>query len=70
MRVRIDRTATVRDFLREQLSAQAVRDSHDHVPLVEIRRLAGLPAGDALFGTLLAVENFPVGVDEEDRDGR
>ena len=63
VRVRVDRNATVGEFLRGQLAAQAARDSHDHVPLVEIRRQAGLAPGDELFGTLLAVENFPVGVD-------
>jgi amino acid adenylation domain-containing protein len=66
VRVRVDRTATVGDFLRGQLAAQAVRDSHDHVPLVRIRRHAGLPPGDELFGTLLAVENFPIGMDGRD----
>jgi amino acid adenylation domain-containing protein len=66
VRVRVDRTASVGDFLRDQLAAQAVRDSHDHVPLVQIRRHAGAPPGDELFGTLLAVENFPIGMDESD----
>ena len=63
VRVRIDRSVTAGDFLRGQLAAQSARDAHDHVPLVEIRRHAGVPPGDELFGTLLAVENFPVGAD-------
>jgi amino acid adenylation domain-containing protein len=66
VRVRLDRpgrAATAGGFLRDQLAAQGARDAHDHVPLVEIRRHAGLPPAEELFGTLLAVENFPVGGD-------
>ncbi|HEY2443582.1 MAG TPA: amino acid adenylation domain-containing protein, partial [Streptosporangiaceae bacterium] len=63
VRVQIDRRRAAGDFLRDQLAAQSARDEYDHVPLVEIRRQAGLPPGDELFGTLFAVENFPVGVD-------
>jgi amino acid adenylation domain-containing protein len=63
VRVRIDRHRRVGDFLRDQLAAQSARDAHAHIPLVEIRQHAGLPPGDELFGSLLAVENFPVGTD-------
>ncbi|MGD0603556.1 MAG: amino acid adenylation domain-containing protein [Streptosporangiaceae bacterium] len=63
VRVRVDRHRQVGDFLRDQLAAQAAREPHEHVPLVEIVRQAGLPPGEELFATLLAVENFPVSID-------
>ena len=35
--------------------------AHEHAPLTEVQGWSGLPAGTALFDTLLVYENYPVG---------
>ena len=59
--VEIARDADIGEWLRRLQQEQAQRESHGYLPLVEIQRLLGIQAGEALFDTLLVFQNFPVG---------
>ncbi|WP_460625045.1 amino acid adenylation domain-containing protein, partial [Kitasatospora kifunensis] len=58
IRVRIDRSEPVREFLAERMARTAALQERQYTPLSTVRRLAGV---DELFDTLLVVENFPLG---------
>jgi amino acid adenylation domain-containing protein/non-ribosomal peptide synthase protein (TIGR01720 family) len=59
LRVTLDRSLSVTDWLAAAGRRMNALRPHDHVPLARIRGLA--PAADGpLFDTILVVENFPV----------
>ncbi|WP_344604656.1 non-ribosomal peptide synthase/polyketide synthase [Streptomyces glaucus] len=60
-RVTVDGDAPRDAWLRALQTARAEDRRFDHLPLTEVQRLAGLPAGTALFDSLLVFENYPVG---------
>ncbi len=47
-------------WLQGLQARQAESREHEYAPLVEVRALSEVPAGDPLFETLLVFENFPV----------
>ncbi|KAF1029385.1 MAG: Linear gramicidin synthase subunit B [Burkholderia plantarii] len=50
----------VADWLEQvQRDGVAARE-HEHLPLADVQRLAGIEGGEALFDTLLVFENYPV----------
>ncbi len=59
VRVRVDPEAALLPWLAALQAAQIAAHAHQHAPLAAIQRWAGLPPGQALFDTLLVVENTP-----------
>ncbi|MCW7539366.1 amino acid adenylation domain-containing protein [Aquabacterium sp. A7-Y] len=59
LRVRADGGARVGEWLRELQARNAGLRQHEHLPLARVQALAGR-GGQALFESLLVVENFPV----------
>ncbi|MYM92108.1 hypothetical protein GTP91_33700, partial [Rugamonas sp. FT82W] len=59
MRVQLDGASTARQLLADIAAASVDLAEHAHLPLTEIQRLAGLDAGDALFDTIVVIENLP-----------
>ncbi|AFK56333.1 non-ribosomal peptide synthetase [Tistrella mobilis] len=59
LRVTLDRSLNVTDWLAAAQRRMNALRPHDHVPLARIRGLAPLVDGP-LFDTILVVENFPV----------
>ncbi len=59
-RIGIAANARLSDWLSQLQTAQARREEHAHLPLVDIQGMASLPSGAALFETLLVLENYPV----------
>ncbi|MDG9701520.1 non-ribosomal peptide synthetase [Streptomyces sp. DH37] len=60
-RVTVDGGARCDAWLREVQSARAEDRRFDHVPLTDLHEWSGLPAGTAMFDSLLVFENYPVG---------
>ena len=60
VRVLVAEDRAVGPWLLELQKRQAERLEHQHVPLVEIQEWSDLPAGVALFDSLLVFENFPL----------
>ncbi|MEU8587398.1 non-ribosomal peptide synthase/polyketide synthase [Streptomyces sp. NPDC048664] len=60
-RVRVDGTAPCDTWLRAFQDARAEDRRFDHMPLGELRPLTRLPAGSAMFDSLVVFENYPVG---------
>ncbi|MEU6776075.1 non-ribosomal peptide synthase/polyketide synthase [Streptomyces sp. NPDC046759] len=60
-RVTVDGTARCAAWLRAVQDARAEDRRFDHVPLNTLHGLAQLPAGTALFESLVVFENYPVG---------
>jgi amino acid adenylation domain-containing protein/non-ribosomal peptide synthase protein (TIGR01720 family) len=60
VRVRVDGTAPVASWLRDLQATQAESRGFDHVALPRLRAWSGVPAGAALFDSLLVFENYPV----------
>ena len=58
VRARVDSDRPVADWLRELQDRQATARQFDYMPLVQIQAGSDVPAGAALFETLLGVENY------------
>lgn len=58
-RCSVDEDAPVTTFLRDLFAAQLDSAEHEHLSLVDVQRAAGVPAGQALFDTVLIYENYP-----------
>ncbi|TMD02125.1 MAG: non-ribosomal peptide synthetase, partial [Chloroflexi bacterium] len=61
VRVRVDEERQIAAWLGELQATQVAMGAHEHAPLTEVQGWSGLPAGTALFDTLLVYENYPVG---------
>lgn len=59
VRVRADGTQTVASLLRQIQSQQLDNEDHGFLSLPEIQRVSGAKPGQALFDTLVVVENYP-----------
>ncbi|MFH8369394.1 non-ribosomal peptide synthase/polyketide synthase [Streptomyces sp. NPDC018031] len=60
-RVTVDGGARCHAWLRRTQDARAEDRRFDHVPLPDLQDWSGLPAGTAMFDSLLVFENYPVG---------
>ncbi|MEU3573969.1 amino acid adenylation domain-containing protein, partial [Kitasatospora sp. NPDC036755] len=67
-RVRIP-DGEVRTWLRDLQERQSDGRRHDHLALPRIQALSELPAGEALFDSMLVFENYPVDESAADRTG-
>ncbi|HET9256037.1 MAG TPA: amino acid adenylation domain-containing protein, partial [Pseudonocardiaceae bacterium] len=68
-RVRVDRDATVLDWLRELQAGQAQSRTFDFVALAQLRALSDLPAGVSLFDSMIVFENYPFETPADDDPG-
>ncbi|MGV9251182.1 non-ribosomal peptide synthase/polyketide synthase [Streptomyces sp. NPDC003697] len=68
-RVGVDGGARCDAWLRGMQQARAEDRRFDHVPLTDLHALSGLPAGTALFDSLVVFENYPVGDTTADAHG-
>ncbi len=59
VRVRLDGTAGVRDWLIDLRAGRLTARPHECTPLADIQRWSEIPAGTTLFDTLLLFENEP-----------
>ena len=59
-RVLIEATARIADWLRSLQQAQVEREAHGFMALLDIQRCSGMRAGNALFDSVLVVENQPL----------
>ncbi|MFJ7907176.1 non-ribosomal peptide synthase/polyketide synthase [Kitasatospora sp. NPDC096204] len=62
-------TGSVRSWLRDLQDRQSDGRRHDHLALPRIQGLSELPAGEALFDSMLVFENYPVDESAADRTG-
>ncbi|MBB5954029.1 amino acid adenylation domain-containing protein/non-ribosomal peptide synthase protein (TIGR01720 family) [Saccharothrix tamanrassetensis] len=60
VRVQIDGTRPVADWLRELQAAQAESRRFEHVPLTRLQAWSGVPGGTNLFDSAVIFENYPV----------
>lgn len=60
IRVRVPPAAGVVPFLRDLQQDLAESVAHGHLPLVDVRALADVPADRALFGHILVLESYPL----------
>jgi amino acid adenylation domain-containing protein len=60
VRVQFSTGRTVRECLQQHQQWVSAASQFDHASLAEIHRWAGRKDGEALFSTLLVVENFPI----------
>lgn len=60
VRYRFEEGQQVIELMRQQMREQAYRESHGHVPLIEITRQSTLREG-RLFETLYQYQNYPMG---------
>ncbi|HEX2093151.1 MAG TPA: amino acid adenylation domain-containing protein, partial [Longimicrobiaceae bacterium] len=60
VRVRLRPDAEVTPWLREIQAAQVRAREHGHCSLQQIHEWSGVPAGERLFDTLLAFQNYPL----------
>ena len=67
MRVRLEGAARVDEWLRALQEDAATLREHQYTPLVEVQKWSDVPAGEALFESLVAFENYPM--DAALRDG-
>ncbi|MFH1060591.1 MAG: amino acid adenylation domain-containing protein [Pseudomonadota bacterium] len=63
LRVRTTPDTTGADLARAVAADLIAHQAHQHTPLVEVRAAANLRAGEELFGSLVAVENYPLDQD-------
>ncbi len=63
LRLRIEPSQSIGDWLRELQRANAEMRQHDTLGLTEIARYAATERGSASFDTLLVFENYPVDAD-------
>ncbi|MEM8930320.1 MAG: amino acid adenylation domain-containing protein, partial [Acidobacteriota bacterium] len=57
-RTRIDRDATVADFVAQVQREQVERQRYEYSPLIDVRRWSGITAGQPLFETLMIFLRF------------
>ena len=60
VRVRLPGDSQVLAWLQGIQAQQAEQSAFEHCALAEVQALSGVPGGEALFETLLVVENYPV----------
>lgn len=60
VRVRISSKETVRSLLRKIQEQCAEMREYEHSPLVQVKKWSGLPAGEPLFESIVAFENYPI----------
>jgi amino acid adenylation domain-containing protein/non-ribosomal peptide synthase protein (TIGR01720 family) len=60
VRVSVDGSRPVASWLRDLQAAQAESRGFDHIALPRLRTWSGVPAGTAMFDSLLVFENYPV----------
>lgn len=56
---RIEPSRNVADWLRSLQHDNVSRREHEHIPLYDIQRWAGMP-GQVLFDTIIVFENYPI----------
>jgi amino acid adenylation domain-containing protein/non-ribosomal peptide synthase protein (TIGR01720 family) len=61
VRVRIDPSRPVAEWLTDLRRRQGERQPHEHAPLSRVQRWSDAPVGAALFHSLVVFENYPVG---------
>jgi amino acid adenylation domain-containing protein/non-ribosomal peptide synthase protein (TIGR01720 family) len=60
VRVQIDDSAVLVDWLQRLQAEQVEMRSYEFSPLAQVQRWSDMPAGTPLFQTILAFENYPV----------
>jgi amino acid adenylation domain-containing protein/non-ribosomal peptide synthase protein (TIGR01720 family) len=60
VRVRLDATLSVADWLRGVQQQNLESRRFEHTPLIDIRRQAGLSGDDHLFASVLVFDNYPI----------
>ncbi|NOK13568.1 amino acid adenylation domain-containing protein, partial [Corallococcus exercitus] len=79
LRVRITPADTLVSWLQGIQTQQVSLSAHEHCPLVQVQSWSELPRGQALFESLVVVENYPIdasikerarGLDVRDFEGR
>lgn len=60
VRVRVADAAPVATWLQQLQAEHATATAYEHTALMSIQEWSGLPAGEALFKSLLVFENYPV----------
>jgi amino acid adenylation domain-containing protein/non-ribosomal peptide synthase protein (TIGR01720 family) len=68
VRVRVEPSLPFPDWLRRLQDEQAEARQHEHSPLSEVRRWSEVPAGQPLFESTFAFNNYPT-TDALSRDG-
>ncbi|MET0396637.1 MAG: non-ribosomal peptide synthase/polyketide synthase [Longimicrobiaceae bacterium] len=61
VRARVEGAATLREWLRRLQAEQVEAREHEYAPLADVQRWSGAPAGEPLFESLVAFENYPMG---------
>ena len=73
VRVRVEAEAPLGGGSGRLQEEQAEAREYEHAPLVEVQRWSGVPPGEALFGSLVVFENYPIdealGEQEDRRTG-
>jgi non-ribosomal peptide synthetase component F len=59
VRVRVSGSETPGEWLRSLQNEQLRAREHEHVALVQLQKWSEVPAGEPLFDTLVAFENYP-----------
>ena len=59
LRVRVPRSAAIRDWIRDVQHRQAAVREHEQAGLVDVLRCAGLPRAEQAFEHILVFENYP-----------
>ncbi|HEV2145843.1 MAG TPA: amino acid adenylation domain-containing protein, partial [Longimicrobiaceae bacterium] len=60
VRVRLDGAATLGEWLAALQAEQVQAREFEYSPLVQVQRWSEVPAGEALFDSLVAFENYPI----------
>jgi amino acid adenylation domain-containing protein/non-ribosomal peptide synthase protein (TIGR01720 family) len=59
LRLHLDPRQSLVDWLTQMQARRTAQTPHAHLPLAELAQAAGLPDGDALFGTAVRIQNHP-----------
>ncbi|MEM9381319.1 MAG: amino acid adenylation domain-containing protein, partial [Planctomycetota bacterium] len=65
VRVRVDRAATVGDWLRAVQRDRNEASEHEHASLAAVQKASDLPPGTPLFDSILVFENHAIDVEED-----
>ncbi|KHD73657.1 hypothetical protein MB27_33325 [Actinoplanes utahensis] len=60
VRAAVDGTAGTAPWLRALQAAQTEARQYEHVPLARLRAVSDVPAGSALFDSIVVFENYPI----------